>query len=96
MNKRIKELADEAKKFHHLSLAPTTHSLPVSKVKELANQASAAGIEIISDEFCEKFAEFIIQECVSLFDSSEEMKTVGFLSHKQIVDKIEEHFGVEK
>ena len=38
------------------------------------------------------FAELIVKECVSLFDGSEEMKTVGLLSHKQIVDKIEEHF----
>ena len=43
-------------------------------------------------EEVEKFAESVIRECVSLFDGSEEMKTVGFLSHKQIVEKIEEHF----
>ncbi len=42
-----------------------------------------------------KFAELIIEECVSLFDGSREMKTVGMLSHTQIIERIEEYFGVE-
>lgn len=95
MNKRIKELADEAKKFHHLSLAPATHSLPVSKVKELANQASAAGIEIVSDEFCEKFAEFIVEECIDVCDTGYKGEfTIAGIS--QCIERMKEHFGVEK
>lgn len=44
----------------------------------------------------EKFAELLVRECVSLFNGSKEMKTIGMLSHKQVVDQIEKHFGVEE
>jgi hypothetical protein len=65
------------------------------RIKELAEQAELSanrGDHVDVKAMMEKFAELIVRECVSLFDGSEEMKTVGFLSHKEIVDKIEEHF----
>ena len=43
----------------------------------------------------ERFAQLLVQECVSLFDGSREMKTVGLLSHTQVIEQIKEHFGVE-
>lgn len=42
----------------------------------------------------EKFAELIVLECVSLFDGSTEMQTVGVLTHGQVVKQILDHFGV--
>ena len=44
----------------------------------------------------QKFAELLIRECVSLFDGSREMKTVGLLSHTQVIERIEKHFGVKE
>ena len=43
-----------------------------------------------------KFAGLILGECVSLFDGSREMKTVGLLSHTQVIEQIKKHFGVEE
>jgi hypothetical protein len=44
----------------------------------------------------QKFAELMVRECVSLFDGSREMKTVGLLSHTQVIERIEKHFGVKE
>lgn len=44
----------------------------------------------------QKFAELIIGECISLFDGTREMKTIGMLTHPQVVEQIKKHFGVEK
>jgi alkylhydroperoxidase/carboxymuconolactone decarboxylase family protein YurZ len=44
----------------------------------------------------EKFAELIVRECTSLFDGTKEMKTVGMLTHNQVVEQIKKHFGVEE
>jgi hypothetical protein len=44
----------------------------------------------------ENFAELIVRECISLFDGSREMKTVGLLSHTQVIEQITAHFGVEE
>ena len=75
------------------------------KLSELALQAGLTGyfaadhpdlatiIPISYEE--QKFAELIIKECVSLFDGSREMKTVGLLSHEQVIKQINRHFGVE-
>ena len=46
--------------------------------------------------FAEKFAELIVKECTSLFDGTKEMKTVGMLTHNQVVEQIKKHFGVEE
>ena len=50
--------------------------------------------EYIND--VEKFAGLLIRECVSLFDGSREMKTVGLLSHTQVIGQIKKHFGVQE
>lgn len=43
-----------------------------------------------------KFAELIVKECASLFDGTKEMKTVGMLTHNQVIEQIKQHFGVER
>lgn len=87
MNKRIKELAEQAREHARSYVEDCKHYGYHMEINESHEY---------EEQFEQKFAELIGRECVSLFDGSEEMKTVGFLSHKQIVDKIEEHFGVEK
>lgn len=70
------------------------------RIKELYKQAGfdSMGIwKIIGiHEYHEKFAELIVRECVSLFDGTKEMKTVGMLTHNQVVEQIKQHFGVEE
>lgn len=78
MNERIKELVRNA-------------GLTIEHDVVFGSHSYEGKLGMHGDEI-EKFAESVIRECVSLFDGSEEMKTVGFLSHKEIVDKIEEHF----
>lgn len=99
MNEQIKKIADEAKKFHYRSLAPATHSLPVSKVKELANQANAAGIEIISDKFCERFAELIVKGCVEVIDAQTTVwRNTGIPAEVALdmaKENVKAYFGVE-
>lgn len=92
MNEQIKKIADEAKKFHYQSLAPATHSLPVSKVKELANQANAAGIEIISDGFCEKFAELIVYDFLSELTNDDALGAARIATIKRLAEK----WGIRK
>lgn len=60
------------------------------RIKELIK---SRGI-ILEDEHFE-IVELIVKECVSLFDGSKEMKTVGLLSHTQIIEQIKENFGVK-
>jgi hypothetical protein len=60
------------------------------RIKELIK---SRGI-ILEDEHFE-IVELIVEECVSLFDGSREMKTVGLLSHTQVIERIEKHFGDE-
>ena len=43
----------------------------------------------------ERFAELIVQECISLFDGTKEIKTVGVLTHDQVGNQIKQHFGVK-
>jgi hypothetical protein len=69
------------------------------RIKELAEQAQIWIADYHGQRWeidPKKFAELIVRECASLFDGSKEMKTVGFLSHEQVVKQIKEHFGVEE
>jgi len=47
-------------------------------------------------KYQQEFAELIVRECTSLFDGTKEMKTVGMLTHNQVVEQIKQHFGVEE
>ena len=51
------------------------------------------GSETVFDH--EKFAKLIVQECISLFDGTKEMQTVGVLTHGQVIKQIKQHFKVE-
>lgn len=84
MNKHIKELINEATTrervvgFNPYTFEPELKEPPM--YGDVFNK--------------EKFAELIVKECVSLFDGSHEMKTVGLLSHQQVIQQIKEHFGI--
>ena len=79
MNERIRELADQ--------ILPNEKEFHQGDPKDW-------GYFFSRDEL-EKFAELIVKECVSLFDGTQEMKTVGVLTHNQVVGQIKQHFGVE-
>ena len=71
------------------------------RIKELAEQAGSThkqslGVYQFYSHELEKFAELIVKECTSLFDGTKEMKTVGMLTHNQVVEQIKKHFGVEE
>ena len=78
------------------------------QIRELAHQAeilitdagafhnTSTGAYQLKGEHLAKFAELIVRECASLFDSTKEMKTIGMLTHNQVVEQIKKHFGVEK
>jgi hypothetical protein len=82
------------------------------RIKELANQMFSmeqfeyAG-EFLGDEFMEKFAELIIQECITLMDEKieefDDLAAAGddeFIARSvgayQIKELIEDHFGIEE
>ena len=67
-----------------------------NRVRELEQQAWEEAGMVVSLEYIDDFANRILQECISLFDGSIEMKTVGMLTHKQVIDQIKNHFGIEK
>jgi maltose-binding protein MalE len=74
------------------------------RIRELANKAAVAGYFAYDTEYStpipvlpesEKLAELVVQECISLFNGTRETKTVGMLTHTQVVEQIKKHFGVE-
>ena len=69
------------------------------RIKELIKQATNPDYDSddgpMNELNVEKFAELIVKECTSLFDGTKEMKTVGMLTHNQVVEQIKKHFGVE-
>ena len=97
MNERIRELAKQAAKSYHQTMDFSTHcTLPVHKVQELATQSKDAGIEIISDEFCKKFAQLIVQECIDELDGKI-YRAIDHEGDETWPDLIlKEHFGVEE
>jgi hypothetical protein len=54
----------------------------------------------IPDEFCKKFAELIVQECVAVIEPGEFMQGTAHNDTKKIItlnqSKIKQHFGVEE
>lgn len=71
MNERIKELAKEAALVYKIIPPPATHTTPLYLIDNFKKNAGPAGIEIISDGFCEKFAELIVRECMSIIKQGE-------------------------
>ena len=74
------------------------------RIKELAKQAGfgeqwfeqhPTGCALPKPLMLKEYTELIVRECVSLFDGTQEMKTIGVLTHDQVVGQIKEHFGVE-
>mgnify|MGYP003330818649 CR=1 FL=1 len=67
------------------------------RIEELAELAAkeVSGNAFSMARYNEKFAELIVQECISLFDGTKEIKTVGVLTHDQVIKQIKQHFGVE-
>jgi hypothetical protein len=92
MNERIKELAKEAAVVYQKTLPPATHTTPLYLMDKLGKDAKDAGIEIISDGFCEKFAELIIRECSQFVEDK-----FDFCGDELIIaEQILKHFGVEE
>ena len=65
------------------------------RIRELADKCYGPNLGGDWDFNEMKFAELIVQECISLFDGTKEIKTVGVLTHDQVVNQIKQHFGVE-
>lgn len=98
MNKRIKELAKQAAVVYQKTLPPathTTHTTPLYLMDKLGKDAKDAGIKIISDRFCEKFAELIMTECIVALapevKSEDDAETVN-----NMVQNVKQHFGIEE
>ena len=75
MNERIKTLIEITVKDYHASLKPATHTIPVSRVKKISEDAKDAEIAIIPNEFCEKFAELIVQDCLAVIEKRMDLGT---------------------
>ena len=64
------------------------------RIIELADKAVediSSGPWNISDEFCKKFAELIVRECVDTVSDC----SVEYCTRPQIVSEIKQHFGVK-
>ena len=64
------------------------------RILELADQAVEGmmpGPWEIPDEFCEKFAELIVQECISAVEDTNDRHRRDYFA-----DKIRKHFGIEE
>ena len=69
------------------------------RIIELADKAVeniSSGPWNISDEFCKKFAELIVRECIDI--AQDRANFPGFPPNdvNNIIDEIREHFGVEE
>jgi len=64
------------------------------RILELAEQAieDMPGAWNIPDEFCKKFAELIIRECIDTVSDC----SIEYCTRPQIVNEIKDHFGVEE
>jgi len=62
------------------------------RIKQLADQAAEdmTGLNI-PDEFCKKFAELIVRECMKL-----NSKELSITAIERLLPLYREHFGVEK
>ena len=66
------------------------------RIRELADKAveDMPGAWNIPDEFCKKFAELIVQECIQVIDNtSDNTKLMRVDPYQKIIWAIEEHFG---
>jgi hypothetical protein len=81
MNEQFKKLADQAS---------------VTTITTKGMEFIIDGCYVVADSNLQKFAELIIKDCISLFDGNREMKTIGLLSHQQVIDQINTHFGVNE
>jgi len=95
MNKRIKELAEQAANEYLSEMESVTDTLSTAKRDELAQKAKQAGIGIIPHGFSEKFAELIVQECAKIsLECGINLNREDF--RQGISRNIKQHFGVEE
>jgi len=69
------------------------------RIIELADKAVediSSGPWNISDEFCKKFAELIINECIKIVDKNSKLDDNGMYSITLTINDIKERFGIEK
>ena len=91
MNEHIKELVEQAANEYLVEQDPVTDTLSTSKRHELYQKAKEAGIAIIPNVFCEKFAELIIKEVLAV---QERLIAEGHNAW-HLNKPTREHFGVE-
>lgn len=93
MNQHIEDIAERAKASSrhiitdvicdHRALGEAWCALTSKSREELRELVAARQ---------QDFAKKIIKECVSLFDGTKEIDTIGMLSSKQVVERIKNHF----
>ena len=81
MNKRIKQLAEQAGILKEQSV----------QAKIVKNE-DGTWTSILEYPDLEKFAELIVLECVEIIDDTHQRQGINIF----ILDKIKEHFGVEE
>jgi len=86
MNERIRELAEQAKKYALDAMIKITD-------KEQA-------LKVYSETYDTKFAELIVRECLEACSRANEIRHFVSPTQQQVVlscmDEIEKHFGVEE
>jgi hypothetical protein len=80
MNERIKQLADEAKKYSAKKYA-------LDAMIKITDKEQA--LKVYSESYDTKFAQLIVLECAVIVGSMEE-------PHQDIAKLIKQHFGVEE
>jgi hypothetical protein len=61
------------------------------RIRQLALEADKDVGENVSFEFCERFAQLIVQECIVMADDFE-----CDVNQRGLVDRMKQHFGVEE
>jgi hypothetical protein len=61
---------------------------------EFGNEFKDSGI-VVSDEFFERFAELIVQECVQVCLSQRDPANLNYKPSERFAEAVKQHFGVE-
>lgn len=84
MNENIKNLIEETVKTSLVE-----HSSSFINIK--MNDETMVSIPV---EFCEKFAELVVKECIKVIDPTDDLCSIAEEVHRyQCVNMIKEHFG---
>jgi hypothetical protein len=88
MNERIQKLIEEA-------VAKSLLEFSESNITVTIEGSIGRVVATIPTEFCEKFAELIIEECKKVIDPSDDLCSMAEDIHRRsCVEMIDKHFGV--